>query len=220
LADVEATREVGHGARTADEVLKDVPVRVAEVSMARSVERFEHEVVEAHADEQAQVAEVEVPRLDGGVLGVLHALFLIHNHGCVKLEGNRKDANMSNLERAKAFLRAIEAREDITPFLAPDIVQREFPNRLVPNGATRDLSALLDANERGRRVVTSERYEVLGALESGDEVALEVRWTATLGVPLGAVPAGGTLQAHFGVFMSFRDGRIVSQRNYDCFEPF
>lgn len=126
----------------------------------------------------------------------------------------------SNLERARAFLRAIEAREDISPFLAPDVVQREFPNRLVPNGATRDLSALLQAGERGRRAVTSERYEVLGALERGDEVALEVRWSATLGVPFGALPAGGTMRAHLAIFMSFREGRIVSQRNYDCFEPF
>ncbi len=127
---------------------------------------------------------------------------------------------MKNVDRAKAFLRAIEAREDTTAFLAPDIVQREFPNRLVPDGATRDLAALKQASERGKRAVTRESYEVVNAVEHGDEVALEVIWTGTLAVPVGTLPAGGTMRAHFGVFMTFRDGLIASQRNYDCFDPF
>lgn len=127
---------------------------------------------------------------------------------------------MTNLEHALAFLRAIEAREDTTQFLASDIVQREFPNRFLPEGATRDLTALQQANERGRRVVTRESYEVVNALELGNEVALEVIWTGTLAIPVGTLPVGGAMRAHFGVFMTFRDGRIVSQRNYDCFDPF
>lgn len=31
--------------------------------------------------------------------------------------------------------------------------------------------------------------------------------------------AGQVLRARFGVFLDFRDGRIVRQRNYDCFDP-
>jgi ketosteroid isomerase-like protein len=127
---------------------------------------------------------------------------------------------MTNLERAKAFLRAIEAREDILPFFTEDIVQTEFPNRLLPAGATRGIAALREAQERGKRVVTSERYEVLGALEDGERVALEVSWTATLAVPFGAIPAGGTMRAQLAMFMTFRDGRIARQHNYDCYEPF
>jgi ketosteroid isomerase-like protein len=127
---------------------------------------------------------------------------------------------MTNLEIALAYLRAIEAREDSSVFFTSDVVQREFPNRLVPNGATRDLAALREASERGRRVVTSERYEVVNTLEQGSEVALEVIWTATLSVPVGTLPSGASMRAHFGVFLSFREGRIASQRNYDCFEPF
>ena len=45
-------------------------------------------------------------------------------------------------------------------------------------------------------------------------------WSATLKVPVGSLPAGGTLRASFGVFLTFREGRILSQHNYDCFEPF
>ncbi|MDP9033207.1 MAG: nuclear transport factor 2 family protein [Myxococcota bacterium] len=127
---------------------------------------------------------------------------------------------MTNTDRARAFLRAIEMREDTTAFFAPDVVQREFPNRFVPDGATRDLAAMKDASERGKRAMTRERYEIVNAVEHGDEVALEVVWTGTLAVPVGTLPAGGTMRAHFGVFMTFRDGLIASQRNYDCFDPF
>jgi ketosteroid isomerase-like protein len=51
-------------------------------------------------------------------------------------------------------------------------------------------------------------------------VALEVRWSGTLAVPVGSFPAGGEMRARFAVFLDFRDGKIVAQRNYDCFEPF
>jgi len=69
-------------------------------------------------------------------------------------------------------------------------------------------------------VVESQRYEIRNALANGDRVALEVEWTATLKVPVGKIPAGGQMRAHFGVFIDFRDGKIVGQRNYDCFDPF
>jgi ketosteroid isomerase-like protein len=133
-----------------------------------------------------------------------------------------------NLERARQYLAAIEAshspdgRASRDPFtyLAPDIQQIEFPNQFVPKGASRDLAAMREAGERGRRVIRSERYEVRMALAQGNEVALEVLWTGTLALAVASLAAGDDMRAHFGVFLTFRDGLIVSQRNYDCFEPF
>ena len=128
---------------------------------------------------------------------------------------------MTNLERATGYLRAIEARDGtVQDFFSADVVQQEFPNRLMPGGATRDRAALLAAAERGQRAISREHYEVVRAIAQGDEVALEVIWTGTLAVPLGPLPVGGTMRAHFGVFLTFRNGLIVSQRNYDCFDPF
>jgi ketosteroid isomerase-like protein len=127
----------------------------------------------------------------------------------------------TNLARARAFLKAIEDRDEAADgFYAPDVVQRELPNRFTPEGATRDLAALRAARERGRKAVTNERYEILNAVERGDEVALECRWSAQLNVAVGALAAGATMRAHLGMFLTFRDGLIISQRNYDCFEPF
>jgi ketosteroid isomerase-like protein len=128
---------------------------------------------------------------------------------------------MTNLASTKAFLRSLETRDGTAlAYYAPDVVQREFPNRLVVDGATRDLAALRAGAERGQHAVSDERYEIVRALEHGDEVALEVIWTATLRVPLGKLAAGGVMRAYLAMFLTWRDGRIVSQRNYDCFDPF
>jgi ketosteroid isomerase-like protein len=130
--------------------------------------------------------------------------------------------SVNHLDTARRYLAAIEAREApevIAAFYADDVIQEEFPNRLTPKGARRDARQLAEASERGRKVMSSERYEILSAISDGDHVALEVQWTGTLAVPFDSIPAGGTMRARFAVFLDFRDGKINCQRNYDCFEP-
>lgn len=128
----------------------------------------------------------------------------------------------SNIERARAYLRAIEdgtLREVFADYFAPGVVIEWFPNRLSPNGSKSDLSGLSDAVDRGKQLMSLQAYEVRSAMADGDHVALEVAWTATLAVPLQTIPAGGQMRAYFAMFLDFRDGKIIAQRNYDCFEP-
>lgn len=130
---------------------------------------------------------------------------------------------MSNLAVARALLECLSAggdRSRLAELYHPEIEQTEYPNRLLPQGATRRWPDLTAAWERGARVVAGERYELRASLEQGDRVALEVGWSAELLVPIAAAPAGAALKADFAVFLTFRDGRIVSQHNYDCFHPF
>jgi ketosteroid isomerase-like protein len=127
----------------------------------------------------------------------------------------------ANLETARRYLKAIEDRaEDTFSFFTEDVLQEEFPNRFMPSGARRGLQELREASERGRKVMTAQRYEILNAIASGDTVVLETQWTGTLAVPVGSLPEGGEMRARFAVFLEFRDGRIAAQRNYDCFDPF
>jgi ketosteroid isomerase-like protein len=125
-----------------------------------------------------------------------------------------------NLETARRYLAAIEQGGDPFEFLSPGIEQIEYPNQFVPDGASRDLSAMREAAQRGAAVIRSQRYEVRNAIAYENEVALEVLWVGVLSLPVKSIPAGGEMRAHFGVFLTFRDGLIIRQRNYDCFDPF
>jgi ketosteroid isomerase-like protein len=127
-----------------------------------------------------------------------------------------------NLDTARRYLVALEqgvVGADLAAFFDPEVVQEEFPNRLVASGARRDLNALLDGAVRGQQVLSAQTYAIQNALASGDQVSLEVLWTGTLAIALGSLPVGGIMRAHFAVFLEFRAGKIVAQRNYDCFEP-
>lgn len=127
-----------------------------------------------------------------------------------------------NIERAHAYLRAIEAgtlREVFSEYFAPGVVVEWFPNRLSPNGSKSDFSGLSDAVERGQQLMSRQTYEIRNALADGDRVVLEVIWAGTLAVPVQTIPAGGQMRAYFAMFLDFHDGKIIAQRNYDCFEP-
>ncbi|WP_224370064.1 nuclear transport factor 2 family protein [Hyalangium versicolor] len=128
-----------------------------------------------------------------------------------------------NLETALRFVKAVEqgaSDEAFSQFCHPDFTHQEYPNRLFPTGKVRDADACRESSKRGKQVLTAQHYEVRTTVASGDTVALEMDWTGTLAVPLGSVPVGGQLHARIGQFFTFRDGRIASIRNYDCYEPF
>ena len=130
------------------------------------------------------------------------------------------DAAMGRAEIVRAYLQAIERREDALAFFAPDAVQEEFPNALIPNGARRTLEDLKAANQRGQGVMTSETYEIVTLVESGDVVAAEVLWRGVLAVPVRSLKPGDAMKARFAVFFEFEGDKIRRQRNYDCFDPF
>ncbi|MFH8347758.1 nuclear transport factor 2 family protein [Streptomyces sp. NPDC018045] len=108
--------------------------------------------------------------------------------------------------------------EELARFFADEVVQQEFPNALFPEGVRRDLAEVLRSAERGRGSLSHQRFEVHNAVAAGDQVALEVTWSGTLATPMGGLPTGHVLRAHIAVFLTFRDGKICAQRNYDCYE--
>jgi ketosteroid isomerase-like protein len=123
---------------------------------------------------------------------------------------------------AQSYFAAIEGGatgDALAAFFTPDVVQEEFPNRLMPNGARRDLAAVLDGASRGQALLRSQRFEILSSISSADRIALEVQWSGVLAVPLATIPQGGEMRARFAVFLDLRDGKIARQRNYDCFDP-
>ena len=109
--------------------------------------------------------------------------------------------------------------EALAAYYDPEVIQEEFPNRLLPNGARRNLAEILAAAERGQSVMSALLFEILHLLTNGDRVAVEFRWTGMLAISLGSLAAGDEMRGRFASFLEFRNGRILSQRSYDCFEP-
>jgi hypothetical protein len=83
----------------------------------------------------------------------------------------------------------------------------------------RDLAALLEGAERGKALMASQTYRIEKSIAAEDRVALEVTWSGTLAVQAGTLRPGDTMTAHFAMFLDFADGKILAQRNYDCFDP-
>lgn len=109
--------------------------------------------------------------------------------------------------------------DDPLRFWHPDAEQVEYPSLLRPAGHARDLEGILAGAELGRGMIRDQRYEVHTVIERGDRIAMQFTWRGTLATSLGGMPEGAQLVAHVAAFYEFRDGRIVRQSSYDCYEP-
>jgi ketosteroid isomerase-like protein len=128
----------------------------------------------------------------------------------------------SNLATVRAYLAALEAGavgDDLARFFTSDALQVELPNKLNPDGARSDVATLLERAARGQKLLQRQTYAIRSELAHGSRVAVEASWSAVLAVPVGTLAAGAGMKAHFAMFFDLTGGRISSQRNYDCFEP-
>jgi FMN-dependent NADH-azoreductase len=124
---------------------------------------------------------------------------------------------------AEEFIKTLQNRnsaDEIIQFYHEDIEQIEFPNTVTKNKAIRNLEDLKLASERGKKVMQKEELEIIKSYTFGNTVIIEALWIGTLAVPIGNIPIGGQMKAYFAQFYEFKNGKIIKQRNYDCFEPF
>ena len=124
---------------------------------------------------------------------------------------------------AKNYLKALKqgkTGKDLAIFFHEDIEQVDMPNRLNPGGSTSNFSTLLQRAEEGHKILKSQEYDIRNAIVQDNTVVLELEWSGILNVHIGTLNAGQTMKAHFAMFIDFKDGKIIHQRNYDCFEPF
>jgi ketosteroid isomerase-like protein len=128
-----------------------------------------------------------------------------------------------NVSRVHQYLQAVASMgpfEDVAAFYAPDVAIQEFPNRIAPEGRTRRGEDLRAAYEKGRQLLRSQTDTVRRIIETGDELAVELEWVGVLAISVMDLPAGSEMKAFVAMFLTFGDGKIVSQRNYDCYPPF
>jgi ketosteroid isomerase-like protein len=129
--------------------------------------------------------------------------------------------SLANLEKVQRYLKSIEEGNFayIAEIFDPEAVMEQLPNRIYPTGIRAGVSKMAEAFEKGRKLLSSQTYEVKSYVVNGEKVAVEVLWIGKLAFPLGSLAAGSEMRAHSAMFFEFHGGRIVSQRNYDCFEP-
>ncbi len=128
-----------------------------------------------------------------------------------------------NVSRVHEYLKAIEAMgtfESVADLCTHDVTVQVFPNLIAPHGHIRRGGELRTPYEQGQKFMKAQSYEVKNIIEAGDQIAVEVEWTGLLAVPVMNLPAGSEMKAFFAMFLTFRDGKIAAQRNYDCYPPF
>jgi len=130
---------------------------------------------------------------------------------------------MSLERKARAYISAVEGGatgDELAAFYHPDVIQQEFPNRLIPHGAQRELTDILAGAESGARLMERQIYDIHTVTEVGDRVILEYTWRGYPRTPVGSVRPGEAMSARICQVIEYEDGLIIRQRNYDCFDPF
>ncbi|MBN9316449.1 MAG: nuclear transport factor 2 family protein [Devosia sp.] len=131
-------------------------------------------------------------------------------------------AEEGNVGIVRAYLAAIERFdvEVVGRYIDPSIEQVERPNRLYAKGQVRGREELLRDLPRGAQVLRRQSYPIATIFGAGDKVTVETRWEGILNVALGIMQPGDPMVAHICMVFTLRDGRIIRQVNYDCYEPF
>lgn len=124
----------------------------------------------------------------------------------------------------RRYIEAVQNFDEATAFdlLHPQMRFHELPNSIRPKGGVDDLLAMRAGFRRAAegKVLRAQRYVLGEVIEADGLVVVEARWEGDLIVPVGRLRPGDTLIAHLCMVFRLVDGRIVEQRNYDCYEDF
>jgi len=126
-----------------------------------------------------------------------------------------------NLELALNLIKTMEgeiAGEILQHYYDEDIIQIEYPNAFTPKLVTRCFNDLNEGNAKDQLSLKDQEFDVRKTYSFNNTVIVEAVWSGTLAAPWGSMPSGRHLKAYLSRFFEFREGKIIRQRNYDCFE--
>ena len=128
------------------------------------------------------------------------------------------------IELVKQYVEAVTRfdQNEVARLLHDEVRFHELPNRIRPKGGVDDKAAMMAGMRRAasRSVLTGQRYILGDIFACGDRVVAEARWEGDLAIPIGTLKPGETMTAHIAMIFRVRDGLIIEQRNYDCYEDF
>lgn len=130
---------------------------------------------------------------------------------------------MSEHERlVRELLLAIERdapADEVAAYWHPDAEQVEHPSLVRPHGHRRGVAEMMTGYAAGSGFLARQSYDVQHVVDDGERLAVQLLWRATTATAAGDLPAGTDLVAHVAVFCEFRDGLVLCQTSYDCYEP-
>ena len=141
----------------------------------------------------------------------------MHNHSCTIL------VVKTPLDTVRALFRALEAGQTgdaLAVHFDPEARQLEYPSLIGPQVRERGLADILAASVAGAGLLVDQRYDEVEALEIGNRAIVRLTWSATVSRDLAQFTAGQRLSSHVALFATVRDGRVLHQASYDCYEPF
>lgn len=115
-----------------------------------------------------------------------------------------------------ADLRSTE--EDLLRLLDEKVRVIERPNLTAPRGATRDLADTVRGFRAGKALLSQQAIDVHEVLVDHDRAAVRATWRGVVGVDTGPYHAGQALVAHTAALFTVRNGLVVEQETFDCFE--
>jgi ketosteroid isomerase-like protein len=104
--------------------------------------------------------------------------------------------------------------------LAPEVRVTEHPNAISPNGGVRDRESTIAGFVAGKNLLREQSFDVHEVVVAGDRAAVRLTWRGVVGVDAGRLSAGQELVAEIASFLTVRDGQVVSQETFDCYQPF
>lgn len=105
--------------------------------------------------------------------------------------------------------------------LHEDFKQKEFPNVLNIKGHESNLTESIERLKIGKNILESQKYEILEVYDPNEShIIVEAKWSGIIKNEIGSFQAGQLIKANFCIICEFVNGKIISQKNYDSFEPF
>ena len=109
--------------------------------------------------------------------------------------------------------------EDLRSLLSPALRVIEHPNAVTPRGAVRDLAGTVAGFLGGKALLREQVFDLREIITSGERAAVRATWQGTIGVDAGPYRAGQHLVAQVAALLTVRNGLVVDQETFDCYEP-
>ncbi|MBA3030575.1 MAG: nuclear transport factor 2 family protein [Desulfobacteraceae bacterium] len=133
-----------------------------------------------------------------------------------------ENTNVETIERYVDYINRNSSKPEINrekylEFYSEDVRYCEMPSIFRSKGRSGGFDQIIQALETDRKQISDELFTAKRIIASGDMVALECEWKATIKLKNGLNPPGTLLTADAAIVFRLRNGKIIEENDYFCF---